>query len=54
MQDARRIKFVPAIRDGKPVSMIMQLEYSFSFWIALRVAVISCGHPSLAPSFPRV
>jgi tetratricopeptide (TPR) repeat protein len=28
---ARRIKFVPATRDGKPVSMFMQLEYNFGF-----------------------
>ena len=28
---ARRIKFVPAMRDGKPVSMFMQLEYNFGF-----------------------
>lgn len=27
---ARRIRFVPATRDGKPVSMWMQLEYNFS------------------------
>lgn len=26
---ARRIKFVPAMKNGKPVSMFMQLEYSF-------------------------
>ena len=28
---ARRIKFVPAMKDGKPVSMWMQLEYNFNF-----------------------
>ena len=27
---ARRIKFVPATKDGKPVSMWMQLEYNFT------------------------
>src|SRR5262249_14138133 len=27
---ARRIRFVPATRDGKPVSMWMQLEYNFN------------------------
>ncbi|HEY0725075.1 MAG TPA: energy transducer TonB, partial [Pyrinomonadaceae bacterium] len=27
---ARQIKFVPAMRYGKPVSMWMQLEYNFS------------------------
>ncbi|HEU4508118.1 MAG TPA: energy transducer TonB [Pyrinomonadaceae bacterium] len=27
---AREIEFVPAMKDGKPVSMYMQLEYSFS------------------------
>jgi TonB family protein len=29
---ARRIKFTPANRDGKPVSMYMQLEYNFSLY----------------------
>jgi tetratricopeptide (TPR) repeat protein len=29
---ARRIKFVPAMRDGKPVSMFMQLEYNFNLF----------------------
>jgi TonB family protein len=28
---ARRIKFVPAMKNGNPVSMWMQLEYSFNF-----------------------
>jgi hypothetical protein len=27
---AREIKFVPAMKDGQPVSMWMQLEYGFS------------------------
>lgn len=31
IEAARRIKFVPATRDGKPVSMWMQLEYNFAF-----------------------
>jgi hypothetical protein len=26
---ARKIKFTPAMKDGKPVSMWMQLEYNF-------------------------
>ena len=29
---ARRIKFVPATLNGKPVSMFMQLEYNFSLY----------------------
>jgi TonB family protein len=29
---ARQIKFSPAIKDGKPVSMFMQLEYSFNLY----------------------
>jgi TonB family protein len=29
---ARRIRFVPAIKNGKPVSMFMQLEYSFNLY----------------------
>jgi len=29
---ARKIKFVPAMRDGKPVSMWMQLEYNFNLY----------------------
>ena len=29
---ARKIKFVPAMRDGKPVSMFMQLEYNFNLY----------------------
>ncbi|HXT64170.1 MAG TPA: TonB family protein [Pyrinomonadaceae bacterium] len=28
---AKKIKFVPATKNGKPVSMFMQLEYNFSF-----------------------
>lgn len=27
---ARQIKFVPALKDGKPVSMMVQVEYSFN------------------------
>ncbi len=29
---ARQIQFVPATRDGKPVSMWMQLEYNFNLY----------------------
>lgn len=29
IQAAKKIKFIPATRDGKPVSMIMELQYSF-------------------------
>jgi TonB family protein len=29
---ARKIKFVPAMKDGKPVSMIFQLEYNFNLY----------------------
>ena len=29
---ARRIKFMPAMKDGKPVSMWMQLEYHFNLY----------------------
>jgi len=29
---ARRIKFIPAMKDGKPVSMWMQLEYNFNLY----------------------
>jgi len=29
---AKKIKFVPATRDGKPVSMWMQLEYNFNLY----------------------
>ena len=29
---ARRIKFIPANKDGKPVSMFMQLEYNFNIY----------------------
>ena len=32
IQSARRIKFVPATKDGKPVSMFMQLEYNFNLF----------------------
>ena len=32
IEAARRIKFVPAMKDGKPVSMFMQLEYNFSLF----------------------
>jgi TonB family protein len=32
VEAARRIKFVPATKDGKPVSMIMQLEYGFQLF----------------------
>jgi len=32
VEAARRIKFVPAMKDGKPVSMFMQLEYNFSLF----------------------
>ena len=31
IQAARKIKFVPAMKAGRPVSMYAQLEYSFSF-----------------------
>jgi TonB family protein len=30
IEAARKIKFTPAMKDGKPVSMWMQLEYNFS------------------------
>jgi len=30
IEAARRIKFVPALKDGHPVSMFVQLEYSFN------------------------
>lgn len=30
IEAARKIKFTPAIKDGKPVSMWMQLEYNFN------------------------
>src|SRR5262249_47425267 len=30
IEAARRIKFVPAMKDGKPISTFMQLEYSFN------------------------
>jgi len=29
---ARQIKFVPAIKDGRPVSMFIQLEYNFNLY----------------------
>ena len=29
---ARRIKFIPAMKDGKPVSMYAQLEYTFTIY----------------------
>ncbi|HSK62898.1 MAG TPA: energy transducer TonB, partial [Pyrinomonadaceae bacterium] len=29
---ARKIKFIPAVKDGKPVSMWMQLEYNFRLY----------------------
>lgn len=29
IEAAKKIKFVPAIKDGKPVSMWMKLEYGF-------------------------
>jgi TonB family protein len=29
---ARRIRFMPAMKDGKPVSMFMQLEYNFNLY----------------------
>jgi len=29
---ARQIKFVPAVRDGRPVSVFMQLEYNFNLY----------------------
>jgi outer membrane biosynthesis protein TonB len=31
-QAARRIKFTPATKDDKPVSMYMQLEYNFNLY----------------------
>lgn len=31
MEAARRIKFTPATKDGKPVSMWMELQYNFHF-----------------------
>jgi periplasmic protein TonB len=30
IEAARKIKFTPATKDGKPVSMWMQLEYNFN------------------------
>jgi TonB family protein len=32
IEAARRIKFVPAMKDGKPISMFMQLEYNFNLY----------------------
>jgi TonB family protein len=32
LQAARRIKFTPAMKDGKPVSMYIQLEYNFHLY----------------------
>ena len=32
IQAARRIKFTPAIKDGRPVSMYIQLEYNFNLF----------------------
>lgn len=32
MEAARKIKFIPAMQDGKPVSMWMQLEYNFNLY----------------------
>jgi TonB family protein len=32
IQAASRIRFTPASRDGKPVSMIMELQYNFNFY----------------------
>ena len=29
---ARQIKFIPATKDGKPVSVWMQLEYNFNLY----------------------
>jgi len=29
---ARQIKFVPAVKDGRPVSVFMQLEYNFNLY----------------------
>ena len=29
---ARQIKFVPAMKDGRPVSVFMQLEYNFNLY----------------------
>ena len=32
IEAARKIKFTPAMKDGRPVSMWMQLEYNFNFY----------------------
>ncbi|MFN2510969.1 MAG: energy transducer TonB [Pyrinomonadaceae bacterium] len=32
LRAARRIKFVPATIDGRPVSMFIQLEYNFNLY----------------------
>lgn len=32
IEAARKIKFIPATKDGKPVSMWMQLEYNYNLY----------------------
>jgi hypothetical protein len=32
VEAARRIKFFPATKDGRPVSMFIQLEYNFNLY----------------------
>jgi TonB family protein len=32
IEAAKKIKFIPATRDGKPASMWMQLEYNFNLY----------------------
>ena|SRR3989442_1408725 len=32
VEAAKKIKFIPAMKDGKPVSMWMQLEYNFNLY----------------------
>ena len=32
IEAARKIKFIPAMKDGHPVSMWMQLEYNFNLY----------------------
>ena len=32
IEAARKIKFVPAVKDGKKVSMWMQIEYNFNLY----------------------
>ena len=39
IEAARQIRFVPATKDGHPVSMYMQLEYNFNQPVAQNVAV---------------